>query len=140
MLAIVFSDPFWLMVSKGLLLYALSRFMPCLALPRARPLACGSVGHPLDVRPTPKILINTQTSEKNPISDVPPPQASVATKSQPRPRSGTLPEGEIIIGGHLHHPGGHHDEVGVVLPRGSGFVAVAMCLIFLARVLEMPRS
>ena len=31
--AIVFSDPFWLMVSKRLLLYALSRFMPCLALP-----------------------------------------------------------------------------------------------------------
>ena len=27
---IVFSVPFWLMVSKGLLLYALSRFMPCL--------------------------------------------------------------------------------------------------------------
>ena len=33
MVAIVFSDPFWLMVSKGLLLYALSIFMPCLALP-----------------------------------------------------------------------------------------------------------
>ena len=32
MVAIVFSDPFWLMVSKGLLLYALSSFMPCLAL------------------------------------------------------------------------------------------------------------
>ena len=30
--AIVPSDPFWLMVSKGLLLYALSSFMPCLAL------------------------------------------------------------------------------------------------------------
>ena len=30
---IVFSDPFWLMVSKGLLLYALSSFMPCFALP-----------------------------------------------------------------------------------------------------------
>ena len=33
MVAIVSSDPFWLMVSKGLLLYALSSFMPCLALP-----------------------------------------------------------------------------------------------------------
>ena len=33
MLAIVFSDPFWLMVTKGLLLYALSSFMPCLAFP-----------------------------------------------------------------------------------------------------------
>ena len=30
--AIIFSDPFWLMVSKGLLIYALSRFMPCLIL------------------------------------------------------------------------------------------------------------
>ena len=29
--AIISSDPSWLMVSKGLLLYALSRFMPCLA-------------------------------------------------------------------------------------------------------------
>ena len=25
-----FSDPFWLMVSKGLLFYAISRFLPCL--------------------------------------------------------------------------------------------------------------
>ena len=33
MVAIVFSDPFWLMVSKELLLYALSSFIPCLALP-----------------------------------------------------------------------------------------------------------
>ena len=40
MVAIVFSDPFWLMVSKGLLLYALSSFMPCLALPRYVPVAC----------------------------------------------------------------------------------------------------
>ena len=31
--AIISSDPFWLMVSKGLLFYAISRFMPCLCLP-----------------------------------------------------------------------------------------------------------
>ena len=30
--AIIFSVPFWLMVSKGLLIYALSRFMLCLVL------------------------------------------------------------------------------------------------------------
>ena len=30
--AIISSDPFWLMVSKGLLLYALSRFMSCLCI------------------------------------------------------------------------------------------------------------
>ena len=28
--AIISSDPFWLMVSKGLLIYATSRFIPCL--------------------------------------------------------------------------------------------------------------
>ena len=32
MVAFVFSDSFWLMVSKGLLLYALSSFMPCFVL------------------------------------------------------------------------------------------------------------
>ena len=40
--------------------------------------------------------------------------------------------GGIITGGDLHHPGGHHDEEGVVLPRGRGFVLVAMCLISLS--------
>ena len=38
--AIISSDPFWLMVSKGLLLYALSRFMPCLVLLCSVPVAC----------------------------------------------------------------------------------------------------
>ena len=38
--AIIFSVPFWLMVSKGLLLYALSRFMPCLVLLCSDPVAC----------------------------------------------------------------------------------------------------
>ena len=51
-------------------------------------------------------------------SGVPPPQASVATKNQSGPYSGTLPEGGIITGGHLHHPGTLHDEEGVVHPRG----------------------
>ena len=36
----IFSDPFWLMVSKGLLFYALSRFMPCLVLILYVPIAC----------------------------------------------------------------------------------------------------
>ena len=40
MVAIVFSDPFWRMVSKGLLLYDLSRFMPCLCLLCHVPVAC----------------------------------------------------------------------------------------------------
>ena len=53
-------------------------------------------------------------------------------RNQSRPRSETLPEGGIITGGHLHHPGSHHDEEGVVHPRGWGFVPVAMCLISLS--------
>jgi hypothetical protein len=80
--------------------------------------ACGPLRYLLDLFPTPKILINIETSKKNPRWEVPPPQASVATKNQSRPRFGTLPEGEIITEGHLHHPGGLHDEEGVVHPRG----------------------
>ena len=51
-------------------------------------------------------------------SGVPPPQASIATKNQSGPCSGTLPEGGSLIGGHLHRPGDLHDEEGVVHPRG----------------------
>ena len=51
-------------------------------------------------------------------SGVPLPQASVATKNQSGPCSGTLPEGGCLTGGHLHHPGDLHDEEGVVHPRG----------------------
>ena len=75
-----------------------------------------------DVRPTPKIPINTETPRKEPRSGVPPPQASVATKNQSGPCSSTLLEGESITGGHLHHPGAIHDEEGVVHPRGRGYV------------------
>ena len=42
-------------------------------------------------------------------SGVPPPQASVATKNQLGPCSGTLPEGGSLTDGHLHHPGALHD-------------------------------
>ena len=41
--AIMFSMPFWLMVSKGLLLYALCSIMPCLALPCYVPVACSLI-------------------------------------------------------------------------------------------------
>ena len=51
-------------------------------------------------------------------SGLPPPQASVVTKNQSGPCSGTLPEGGSLTGGHLHHPGTLHDEEGVVHPRG----------------------
>ena len=51
-------------------------------------------------------------------SGVPPPQASVATKNQSGPYSGTLPEGGSLTGGHLHHAGALHDDEVVVHPRG----------------------
>ena len=72
-----------------------------------------------------------KTFRTEPRSGVPPPQASVATKSQSGPCPGTLPEGGSLTGGHLHHPGALHDEEGVVHPRGWGYVPVAMCLISL---------
>ena len=61
-----------------------------------------------------------------------PPQTSVATKNLSAAHSGTLPEGEPITGGHLHHPGAIHVEEGVVHPRGWGYVPVAMCFISLS--------
>ena len=61
-----------------------------------------------------------KTIEYKDRSGVPPPQASVATKNLSRARSGTLPEGEPITGGHLHHPGAIHDEEGVVHPWAEG--------------------
>ena len=81
-----------------------------------------------------------KTIEYQDRSGVPPPQASVATKNLSGARSGTLPEGESIIGGHRHHPGALHDEEGVVHPQGWGYVPVAMCLISRSRVLSMARS
>ena len=64
------------------------------------------------------IPIYPKTSRTEDRSGVPPPQASVATKNQSGPCFGTLPEGDPITGGHLHHPGAIHDEEGVVHPRG----------------------
>ena len=43
MLAIVFSDPFWLKVTKGLLLSSLSSSMPCFTLACSGPVACSFV-------------------------------------------------------------------------------------------------
>ena len=96
------------------------------------PLSCGWLEDPPDVRPTPRIPINTETPRKKPRSGVPPPQASVATKNQSGPFFGTLPEGGSLTGVHLHHPDALHDKEGVVHPRGWGYVPVAMCLISLS--------
>ena len=62
------------------------------------------------------ISIYPKTIGEQKKSGVPPSQASVATKNQSGPCFGTLPEGESLTGGHLHHPGALHDEEGV--PRG----------------------
>ena len=86
--------------------------------PGRAPLPRDRLGDPPDLFPMPKIPINIETLEKKPRSGVPPLQASVATKNQSGPCSGTLPEGDPIIGGHLHHPGAIHDEEGVVHPQG----------------------
>ena len=64
------------------------------------------------------ISIYPKNIEEHNRSGVPLPQASVATKNQLGPCSGTLPEGESHTIGHLHHPGAPHGEEGVVRPRG----------------------
>ena len=66
------------------------------------------------------IYIYPKTFGEQNRSGVPPPQASVATKNQSGPCSGTLPEEGTLTGSHLHHPGDLHDEEGVVHPRADG--------------------
>ena len=88
------------------------------APPWVRPLPHEQPGGPLTYPLHPYILSYPKTSRTEDRSGVPPPQASVATKNQSGPCSGTLPEGDPITGGHLHHPGAIHDEEGVVHPRG----------------------
>ena len=86
--------------------------------PWVRPLPREPPGGPLMYPLHPYIPTYPKTSRTEDRSGVPPPQASVATKNLSGARSGTLPEGEPITGGHLHHPGAIHDEEGVVHPRG----------------------
>ena len=98
---------------------------------------------PLEAPPTDFFRLYKPTYPKNikyqDRSGVTPPQASVAIKNLSGARSGTLPEGESITGGHIHHPGAIHDEEGVVHPRGWGYVPVAMCLISLSLSLVFLR-
>ena len=81
-------------------------------LPREHP--GGPPTYPLH----PYIPTDRKTCRTEHRSGVPLPETSVATKSQSGPCSGTLPEGDPIIGGPVHHPGAIHDEEGVVHPRG----------------------
>src|SRR3954463_3998143 len=82
------------------------------------PLPRGQPGGPPTYFFHPYIPTYPKTIEEQNRSGVPPPQASVATKTQSGPYSGTLPEGVTLTGGHLHHPGALLDEEGVVHPRG----------------------
>ena len=101
------------------------------------PLSRGPLEHP----PTDFFHLYSPTYPKNihgeDRSGVPPLEASVVTKNLSWACSGTLPEGDPITGGHLHHPGAIHDEEGVVHPRGWGYVPVAMCLISLSLVFSL---
>ena len=70
-----------------------------------------------------KIAYSPPSSRYNALSvhnrsGVPPPGASVATENQSRPVLAPCRRGESLSSGHLHDPGGHHDEEGVVHPWG----------------------
>ena len=86
-----------------------------LGVPRGGTTHQGAPGHRLFALQNPKY---SKTLQGRPRSEVPLPQGLCIHEIQSRPRSGTLPEGEIITSGHLHHPDGHHDEEGVVHLRG----------------------
>ena len=98
----------------------------------ARPLSRGPLAAPLTYFFLLYIPIYPENIQEHNRSGVPPPQASVATKNQSGPCSGTLSKGGSLTGGHLHHSDALHDKEGVVYPRGCGYVPVAMCLISLS--------
>ena len=100
--------------------------------PRARPLSRGALVAPLACFFCLYNSIYPKTSRTKDRSGVPPPEASVATENQSRPVPAPCRRGQSLSGGHLHHPGALPDEEGVVLPRGWGYVPVAMCLISLS--------
>ena len=100
--------------------------------PWARPHPHGPLVTPLTDFFRLYISIYPKWSGEQNRSGVPPPQASVATENQSRPVPAPCRRGQSLSGGHLHHPGSLHDEEGVVLPRGWGYVPVAMCLISLS--------
>ena len=68
----------------------------------ARPLPHGAPEAPPTYPLHPYIPTYPKTSRTEDRSGVPPLQASVATKNQSGPCCGTLSEGGIITGGHLH--------------------------------------
>ena len=68
------------------------------------------------------ISIYPKTIREHNRSGVPPPEASVAAENQSRPVPAPCQRGQSLSGGHLHHPGALHEEEGVVLPRGWGYV------------------
>ena len=98
----------------------------------ARPLPHGAPVAPLTCFFCLYISTYPKTSRTEHRSGVLPPEAYVATENQSRPVPAPCRRGQSFSGGHLHHPGALHDKEGVVLPRGWGYVPVAMCLISLS--------
>ena len=90
----------------------------CTLPPERAPQPCGPLVAPLTDFFCLYIPIYPKNIEYEDRSGVPPPQASLATKNLSGAYSRTLPEGESLTGGHLHHPGALHDEEGVVHPQG----------------------
>ena len=86
--------------------------------PWARPHPRGPIVAPLTDIVRLYILIYPKNIQGHNRSGVPPPQASVATKNQLGPCSGTLPEGGSLMGGDLHHRADLNQNYGVVHPRG----------------------
>ena len=74
--------------------------------PGRAPLPCGLLGDPPDIFPTPTALIYTQTSRKKPRSEVPLPQASVATRNQSRPSPAPCRRGPSSPEAMEEDPGG----------------------------------
>src|SRR3954469_1028405 len=74
--------------------------------PRAHPLPRGQPGDPPDVKSTQNSSIYTQTSRKKPRSEVPPPQASIATRSQSRPSPAPCRRGPSSPVAMEEYPGG----------------------------------
>ena len=90
----------------------------------ARPLPRGAPEAPPTYFLHPYIPTYPKISRTENRSGVPPSQASVATKNLSGARSGTLPEGGYLTGGHLHHPGALHDKESAEMMKmatGDGF-------------------
>ena len=98
------------------------------------PLTCPRCQHLLYIPKLPEQNLDQEFCRRKPLW---PPKTNRDPVPAPYRRGGGS-----ITGGHFHPPGALHDEERVVLPRGYGYVPVAMCLIslYLSRVPCTARS